>query len=331
MKQILVVLITSAFTILCRCGTEPDTTDYKQYMRDLVQNMSSYAKNIHPGFQIVPQNGPEILTLDGTTTGSPATAYLSAIDGVGREDLFYGYDADNTLTPAESRDYMLAFAALARNNGVQVLTTDYCSTPAYVDSSYSWNAAHNFISFAADSRELDRIPTYPVQPYVVNSGTVTTLTGAKNFLYLIAPDVRYAVKDSFINAIAATNYDVFIIDAFFKGESLAASDVAKLKNKPNGGTRLVIAYLSIGEAEDYRFYWQESWKDNPPAWLAGENPNWPGNYKVRYWDPNWQAILYGSTNAYLDRILAGGFDGAYLDIIEAFEYFENSGKWWNPY
>ena len=30
----------------------------------------------------------------------------------------------------------------------------------------------------------------------------------------------------------------------------------------------------------------------------------------------------GSPDAYLDRILAAGFDGVYLDIIDAFEYFE---------
>jgi cysteinyl-tRNA synthetase len=53
--------------------------------------------------------------------------------------------------------------------------------------------------------------------------------------------------------------------------------------------------------------------------LRPENPDWPGNYAVQYWDPGWQAILYGSPNAYLDRILAAGFDGVYLDGAEKFE------------
>jgi cysteinyl-tRNA synthetase len=35
-------------------------------------------------------------------------------------------------------------------------------------------------------------------------------------------------------------------------------------------------------------------------------------------------VLFGSDDAYLDRILAAGFDGAYLDIIDAFEYFEEN-------
>lgn len=54
--------------------------------------------------------------------------------------------------------------------------------------------------------------------------------------------------------------------------------------KANGGKHLILAYMSIGEAEDYRYYWKDEWKDHPPGWMAGENPDWPGNYKVKYWE-----------------------------------------------
>lgn len=84
----------------------------------------------------------------------------------------------------------------------------------------------------------------------------------------------------------------------------------------------MICYMSIGEAEDYRYYWDENWKKQKPSWLDEENGNWPGNYKVRYWDPNWQKIIMGSKESYLDKILASDFDGVYLDIIDGFEYFE---------
>ena len=104
---------------------------------------------------------------------------------------------------------------------------------------------------------------------------------------------------------------------------MTVDDIASLKTKINGGNRLVIAYMSIGEAEDYRYYWQKEWKSSPPSWLAGENPNWLGNYKVRYWDLVWQDIIYGNDNSYLKKILDAGFDGVYLDIIDAFEYFED--------
>ena len=68
------------------------------------------------------------------------------------------------------------------------------------------------------------------------------------------------------------------------------------------------------------------WKSSPPSWLAGENPDWPGNYKVRYWNTDWQKIIFGEGDSYLGLILDAGFDGVYLDIIDAFEYFENLSK-----
>jgi cysteinyl-tRNA synthetase len=43
---------------------------------------------------------------------------------------------------------------------------------------------------------------------------------------------------------------------------------------------------------------------------------------VKYWEKDWQNIIYGNDNSYSKKILNAGFDGVYLDIIEAFEYFE---------
>ena len=53
-----------------------------------------------------------------------------------------------------------------------------------------------------------------------------------------------------------------------------------------------------------------------------ENPDWEGNFKVKYWIEDWQKIIYGNEDSYLDKILEAHFDGVYLDIIDAFEYYE---------
>ena len=45
------------------------------------------------------------------------------------------------------------------------------------------------------------------------------------------------------------------------------------------------------------------------------------HFKVKYWRPEWQTILYGSSDACLDKIMAAGFDGAFLDVIDAYYYF----------
>jgi cysteinyl-tRNA synthetase len=300
--------------------------DFRQHMRDFVQGISTYAKGIDSNFIIIPQNGHELLTENGLEDGPPAEEYLNAIDGVGREDLFYGYVNDNEATEEPESNYMMAFLDIAESKDikVEVLVTDYCWTTSKVDDSYTKNAGKGYISFAADQRELDNIPSYPPDPFNKSSDNITSLAEAKNFLYLINPSEEYATKSEFLEAIANTNHDILIIDAFYGDNILTADDVATLKNKAMGGNRLVIAYMSIGEAEDYRYYWQTEWEKCPPSWLAEENlPDWPGNYKVRYWDKDWQDMIYGNDESYLKKILGAGFDGVYLDLIDAYEYFES--------
>ena len=329
MKKLLATVVIVATVLISGCisngpNHEPSASrNYRQDMRNFVRGIGTYAKETNPEFIIIPQNGHELLTENGEETGPLATDYLNAINGVGREDIFYGYNDDNVATPASERNYMIAFMDIAENNGIEVLVIDYCWTQSFMGNSYEQSAAKGYISFAADHRELDNIPSYPATPYNVNAFNITSLAKAKNLLYLLNPG-SYDTKDAFLSAIQSTNYDVVIIDLFYDGtDELNASEVAALKVKANGGTRLVIAYMSIGEAEDYRYYWQSGWETNNPPWLEEENPDWPGNYKIRYWDKDWQNIIYGNNDSYLKKILDAGFNGVYLDIIDAFEYFEN--------
>jgi cysteinyl-tRNA synthetase, unknown class len=323
------LLFLAGLVLLVSCKKEEDDSnplpsgmDYKQEMRNLVIAISQYGKGIKPGFIIIPQNGQEIVTKNGGQGDEPATSYLQAIDGVGREDLFFGYGADNQATPAERSTYLISYLDICREAGVQVLVTDYCSDHTKMDESYSLNSAKDYISFAAPVRELNTIPDYPAQPYHSNTQTINSLSLAKNFLYLINPE-KFDSKQSFINAVAQTNYDVVIMDMFFAETAFTKSEIDQLKTKKNGGSRLIISYMSIGEAESYRYYWNSDWSSDKPKWLDAENPEWKGNYKVRYWDEEWKSIIYGNNNSYLKKILDAGFDGVYLDIIDAFEYFED--------
>jgi len=137
-------------------------------------------------------------------------------------------------------------------------------------------------------------------------------------------DFLYQLQNLDLTAIGQTAYDLVVMDYSSDGTEageFTPAEIAALKHSP-GSEKIILAYMSIGEAEDYRFYWQEGWTPGNPPWLDAENPNWPGNYKVRYWHPAWQAITF----AYTDRLLAAGFDGAYLDIIDAYEYYADQGR-----
>ena len=326
--KFLFIYLLPPLLISCQTGWHGEERDFRGDMRNFVQEISSYSRSADPGFIIIPQNGHQLLTADGLSSGTEEADYITAIDGIGREDLFYGYINDDAATPAEENTEMLGFMNLAESNNVEVLTTDYCSTPDKIDDSYSQNNTRSYISFAADSRNLDTIPDYPSAPYNVNSADATNLSEAANFLYLLDPS-GFSSKSGYLNAVDETDYDLLIIDLFYEDnegntEALSSSDLAELKTKNNGSRRLLICYMSIGEAEDYRYYWNSSWKAGSPEWLAAENPDWAGNYKVEYWNDEWKQIIFGNSEAYLDKIIAAGFDGVYLDIIDAYEFFEDS-------
>lgn len=139
----------------------------------------------------------------------------------------------------------------------------------------------------------------------------------------------YQLQDVDPEVIAASPYDMVVIDYSRDGTSDTAFTPAELdmmKKKPDGGRRIVLSYLSIGEAEKYRYYWKWYWGWFfgwfAPSWRDRQNKEWRGNYAVRYWDPGWQEIIFSGENSYLDRIVKAGFDGVWLDKVDEFEFYE---------
>lgn len=127
--------------------------------------------------------------------------------------------------------------------------------------------------------------------------------------------------------------DVKVVD-YSRDGSAAGAFTAKDVDIMRGGSGIwghfgstvpssrVLSYISIGEAETYRHYWDPRWlKDKRPLFLGPENPDWAGNYKVEFWHGEWKQIIFN----YLDDIMDAGFDGIYLDIIDAYEFYEDMG------
>jgi cysteinyl-tRNA synthetase, unknown class len=165
----------------------------------------------------------------------------------------------------------------------------------------------------ATQRALSQLTT---TPFTGCTSTVNPLAEVNDFLYQL--------QNLDLTAIGDTAYDLVVMDYSADGDdasAFTAGQLSTLKNSP-GGDKIVLAYMSIGEAENYRFYWQDGWTTGTPSWLDAENPDWGGNYKVHYWDPAWQTIIF----SYTDRLLDAGFDGAYLDIIDAYEYYADQGR-----
>lgn len=131
----------------------------------------------------------------------------------------------------------------------------------------------------------------------------------------------YHLSDIDVDRIAADRSDLVVID-YARGDGLiplTKEEVARIKTRPDGSQRLAVSYISIGEAESYRFYWKSEWEKDKPPWHVAENCAWPRNHMVRYWHDGWKDIIYQAGGSYIQRIVDAGFDGVYLDRIDVFD------------
>ena len=297
--------------------------DYRSQMREFVESISARAKNAAPGFYVVAQNALPLITLNGKPDGPIADKYLSSIDGQGIEELFYGHEKTGVRTSPGITRYMLPYLERLEKTGKKILVIDYVASMTQAEDSHDLSEEKGFVSFQGQPQ----LSTIPPWQFDIQLCSVSNLHNAQNFLYLLNPS-GFKNRTEYLEALAKTNHDLLIIDAFFWGSPLTPAEVEGLKRKRSGEKRLVMAYMSIGEAEDYRYYWKENWKKEPPVFLHQENIRWRGNYKVKYWMKEWQYIIYGNpepggfNSSYLGRIMHAGFDGVYLDILDAAFYFE---------
>ncbi|MBN2146685.1 MAG: endo alpha-1,4 polygalactosaminidase, partial [Anaerolineales bacterium] len=135
-------------------------------------------------------------------------------------------------------------------------------------------------------------------------------------------DFLYQLQHADPERIGDTAFDLVVVTLSTTGNSPKV--IPALKDSP-GGPKIVLCYMSIGQSENYRWYWQPEWEKDPPVWLDVPDGVWAGDHWVHYWDPEWQKIIYGTPESYLDQILALGFDGVYLDRVDAYWYYQDQG------
>ena len=296
------------------CNDDEKTDENAKRMQQFVIQISDYARGIKQDFIIIPQNGTE-LAFNGTEPNEGMmSSYISAIDGIGIEELFY----NGKLSVDQERLSMLR----TLRTSVKIMVSDFVSDNANISDAIKRNKNEGFISFprAAENYHYEQIPAGSITDE--NTNDIHALTDAKNYLYLISTD-NFSSKQAMIQAIACTNYDVVLIDLFFEGAPLTATELNQLKTKANGAKRLTIAYISIGSAENYRYYWKSNWKKGNPNWLKKNYDGYADEIWVEYWNEEWQHIIFGNNDSYIKKIIDAGFDGAYLDNVEAYYFLNN--------
>lgn len=315
MKKI--IWLSIVFSLLfSNCSKEKKAERKAPKMKEFVIEISKYAKGINPNFAIIPQNGVELLGKNESVDEGLDTDYLKAIDGIGVEELYF----DGGVSSAEDRDYRLTFLRLAKDQ-IKVLVSDYISDNSNIITSINSNYQEGFITFprSSDNYDYNHIPDSVIHE---NSNDIVNLTNAQNYLYYIGAD-GYASKSDMISAINQTNFDVVLIDLFFDDQAFTSQEINQMKVKANGGKRMVVSYINIGAAENYRYYWKERWKLHCPLWLKKTYDGYKDEIWVKFWKKDWQEIIYGNDNSYMKKIIDAGFDGAYLDNVEAYYFLYN--------
>ncbi len=152
----------------------------------------------------------------------------------------------------------------------------------------------------------------------------TRLQQARTWMY----QIQELESDRAIQALANTDYPLLVVEPNHnhKGNPFDCRRMVQtLITMTNGAKRLVLAYVDIGQAENWRTYWKEDWaaptiqKRGNPSFLVTPDPDgWEDCYSVAYWDQRWKDI-WVSPNGIISELAKLGFDGIYLDWVEAYD------------
>jgi endo-alpha-1,4-polygalactosaminidase (GH114 family) len=303
------------------------TTDPRQRMRNLVSDISAYARAANPDFVVVTYDGLDLLEkvdpVDPAKRAAAAT-YLKSIDAVIAPELSFHppNERGDIKTEDKMRDEMLRLLGIGQKGGLRVWTVDYAKDAAMASEAIKFSLSKSFIpvvSMNTDYR-FNRIP--PGRPLNENPNAVTGINHVKNVL-MLTDTSAWDTQEEFALGSSATNYDAIVVDVFHRGRTaLNARTISGLKYKKLGSRRMVFAYVDIGHADSARYYWKAGWQEGSPSFIAAPTNSNPDKYTVQYWDPMWRDIIFGNPNSYLYGILQQGFDGIVLDGVESFRFFE---------
>ncbi len=313
-KVILIILIIVA----CKApegNLSPKKLSFQEEMRQLIQNISKNAKAVKPDFFILPRNGIELLKT-GILINSD---YQSAIDGQLVEGQFYGYSTVNQVNSVNEINYFEAFLGKNIIGTKPVFNIDFCNSETSINNSLLKNQTNGNKTYISLNKELNLLPLPNFKIVDENSKNITSLSEAKNFMILLKYD-NYS-KENLLDNLTKTNFDLIIINGYFKSQLLSIEEIKALKTKKNGGKRLVITEMDISQADSKKDYWQQNWRLKLPNFVNKEI-GIVGDFRVNYWDAEWQNVLSGNENSLINTFLKLGYDGVLLTGSDAYKYYE---------
>lgn len=304
-KKILFLLIF--FITMTTLATTKEKLDYKNEMRELIFSIRERAGNKKT---IITNGGIPIYFDDNYKINEKM---FNTVDGVLVESVVYGFGGYNKKTPKEQQASFLRFLIPLKEQGKEVILLDYVNNDRGKQEVRKFLKENNFKGETPTSIALNHVynPTFKSK-----NKDIKTIKDAENVLVLLNYE-KFSNAEELVRILSYTNFDLLIIDPFVVKTILTKEQVEKIRTREDGTKRKVLAYMSIGEAETYRCYWNENWKVGSPKWILEENENWENNYIVEYWNKDWKKIIKDTQN----EIDKSGFDGYFLDTIDSYLRF----------
>ncbi|WP_158410023.1 endo alpha-1,4 polygalactosaminidase [Fusobacterium animalis] len=283
------------------------------------ERMKDFIKEIRDGTNkekiIITQNGNELYFKNGKVDNN----FFNVTNGTTQESLYYGDVLRfNVPTSKGLKNELLELTVPIRKKGKPVFIINYGKGKKKREFLKKEDLKTKFVSELLPSFNADKLYE-TIEDY--NDEDIYSLNEVKNFLCLLNPE-KFSSIDGYYQTLKNTNYDLLLIEVSYNNVFFTKEQIEELKIKHNGGKRLVIAYLSIGEAENYRFYWKKKWNKKKPNWIVKENENWEGNCIVKYWSLEWKSII----KEYQKKLDEIGVDGYLLDTVDTYQYFEENYK-----
>ena len=310
--------------------------NYRKEMRDNIIALAEYAKAQNKNFEIIAHEGEELLHkslweyhLDGYnearrkginaddpvflarlkqtepdfTYSSKAEKYGSYISGIAVNNRFCG---KRKLSPHINA------------HNLKIISIDSCPSEAALDEAIMNSVGLNSLLYAFVKPET-AFRKIKKQPIInENARNIFKVADAANISFFI-DDSLYKDKERFLQDIRDSNYDIVVIEPFFRHKTpLSKEDVESLKFKKNGAKRLIFAKMNVSEANRDDYYWKENWQIDKTPWLARASFTDSNSVITEYWNENWKKI----SGLYFKGIVDSGYDGAFLTGIENHVYFE---------
>ena len=137
-----------------------------------------------------------------------------------------------------------------------------------------------------------------------DSASAVEFKNVKSWVYQLTD-----YKNNKLDEIANAGFDLAVFDLSRDGgtDYFAREEVEAVKKKG----AVALSYFAIGSIETYR----PEWNRVPSDMKAGKVEGWPNEQYVKFWDERWWPVVQGR----IDQALKAGFDGAYLDLITAYD------------